>query len=158
MVLFFTLEDQVKWSDQFLDRLSNSQSTYFIYLEYHIVCPLVRFWDPPPPLPQANVSPPEPPGGGHTPAGEEVGGPNSDDWRKSGGDTLACGRAGGGSQLGRLEKMPGTLSTLWVSFERVLPVSAGRGSREGGALGNAHARCQGTEMWTRPLKIKKSFK
>jgi hypothetical protein len=51
-----------------------------------------------------------------------------------------------GSQLGRLEKKPGTLSTLWVSFERVLPVSAGRGSREGGALGNAHARCQGTEM------------
>ncbi len=49
---------------------------------------------PPPPLPQASVYPlPEPKeGGAHSPAGEGV----------------------GGSRLGRLEKKPSTLSTLWV--------------------------------------------
>jgi hypothetical protein len=31
-----------------------------LYLEYHSVCPLVRFRNPPPP------PPPEPKGGGHT--------------------------------------------------------------------------------------------
>jgi hypothetical protein len=30
--------------------------------------------------------------------------------------TLACGRGGGESQLGRLERKPGTLSTLWYSL------------------------------------------
>jgi len=39
---------------------------YVIYLEYHSVCPLVRIGGPPTP----------------SLAGEEVGGPNSDDWRK----------------------------------------------------------------------------
>ncbi len=65
--------------------------TKYIYLEYH-KCPN---WDSP--LPQATVPPPptEPKGvGTHPPAGEGV----------------------GGSQFGRLEKKPCTLSTLWVSL------------------------------------------
>jgi hypothetical protein len=55
-----------------------------VYLEYHSVCPLVRIGTPPPPLPQASVSSPEPKGeeGTHSPAGEGVGVP-TDDWRKT---------------------------------------------------------------------------
>ncbi len=45
-----------------------------IYLECHSVCPLVRIGTPPPPLPQARVSPPCTKGGG--------------------GDTLGCGSVG----------------------------------------------------------------
>jgi hypothetical protein len=41
-------------------------------------------WDPPSPRPQASVSTPEPKGEEtHSPEGKEVGGPNSDDWRKN---------------------------------------------------------------------------
>ncbi len=76
----------------------NAQSTHTVYLEYHSVCPLVRMGPslpPPPPqypLPQASVSlPPEPKRDTHSPAGEGVGGPNSDDCRKK----------------------PSTLSSLW---------------------------------------------
>jgi hypothetical protein len=29
----------------------------YIFVEYHRVCPLVRIWTPPPPLPQASVPP-----------------------------------------------------------------------------------------------------
>jgi hypothetical protein len=47
-------------------------------------------WDPPLPLLQASVSPPQPGGGGNSSAGEGV----------------------GGSKLGRLEKKPSTLSIL----------------------------------------------
>ncbi len=46
-------------------------------------------WDPPRPLPQASVSPPEP-------------------------DTLARGWGVGGSHFWRLDTKPGTLSTLWL--------------------------------------------
>jgi hypothetical protein len=50
------------------------------YLEYHSVCPLVRIGTHP--LFSKCVSlPPESKGGTHSPAGEGVGGPNSDDWR-----------------------------------------------------------------------------
>ncbi len=129
-----------------------------IYLEYHSVCPLVRFWDPPFPLPHKRVCPPSEPKREDTRLQVRRcmgGGVPTRTTGEKAEDTLACGWGGGGeSQLGRLEKKPGTLSTLWFSFERVLPVSAGGGSCEGGAPGNAHARCQGTEMWTRPFKIK----
>jgi hypothetical protein len=147
MVLLFTLVDQVKWSDQFLARLPTSQSTYCIYLEYHSICPIVRIGTPTP-SPASQCVPPRIHGGrGHTPAGEEVWGvPIRTTGEKAGGHTRLRERGRGGCQLGRLEKKPGTLSTLWLSFERVLPVSAGGGSREGGAPGNAHARCQGREM------------
>jgi hypothetical protein len=37
---------------------------------------------------------------------------------QTGGHTLACGRGGGGSQFGRLEKKPGTLSTLCISSNK----------------------------------------
>jgi hypothetical protein len=41
-------------------------------------------WDPPPALSQANVSPPpKQKEGTHSPADERVGGPNSNDWKKS---------------------------------------------------------------------------
>ncbi len=60
-----------------------SQKVY-IYLDYHSVCLLVRIGTPPP-----HPLFPEPKGGTHSPAGEGV----------------------GGSQLGRLEKNPSTLST-----------------------------------------------
>jgi hypothetical protein len=56
-------------------------------MEYHSVCPLVGIGTPPPPpLPRGSVPLP-PPGtkgeGAHSPAGEGVGCPNADDWRKS---------------------------------------------------------------------------
>ncbi len=50
------------------------QSTYIPRVHCLSPCPN---WDPPPSLPQASVSPPEPK------EGEGEGGPNSDDWRKS---------------------------------------------------------------------------
>jgi hypothetical protein len=50
----------------------------------------VRYWLPPPPLSPASVTPLDP------------------NW----GSILACGKGGVGSQFGRLEKKPGTLSTL----------------------------------------------
>jgi hypothetical protein len=52
-------------------------STKYVHicLEYHRVCPLVRIWTPLPPVPQASVS--------LSPAGEGVGGPNLDEWRKN---------------------------------------------------------------------------
>jgi hypothetical protein len=70
---------------------SQAQSIYCIYLEYHNVCPIVRIRTPPPPFPQASVPlPPEPKGGGmtHSPAGEGVGAPNSDDCSK--GSLVLC--------------------------------------------------------------------
>jgi hypothetical protein len=62
---------------------------------YHIVCPLVDIWDPPTPLPLANVPPPRNlRGGGYTLAclggGGGWGSPNSDDWRKSLALCLLC--------------------------------------------------------------------
>jgi hypothetical protein len=57
-------------------------------MKYHSVCSLVLIGTPPPPpLPQASVSPPlgTKRGKTHSSAGERVGrggGPNSDDWRK----------------------------------------------------------------------------
>ncbi len=66
---------------------------YTYYLEYHSVCPLVEIGTPPP-LSRKRVChpPPEPKGGGgtHAPAGEGMGGPNSDDWRKSLALCLVC--------------------------------------------------------------------
>ncbi len=62
----------------------DSQSTYIPRVQ-QCLSPLPN-WDPPPPLPQASVSPPNPKGEvTHSPGGEEGvgGGPNSDDWRKS---------------------------------------------------------------------------
>ncbi len=50
-----------------------------------------------------------------------------------GGDTLACGGGGGGSQFGRLEKKPSTLSTLcplWAalsSYQTLAPVTEENG-------------------------------
>jgi hypothetical protein len=61
-------------------------------LIYHSVCPIVRIGTPRPPLPQGSVSPsPEPKGGIHSLAGEEVGGgdPNSDDRQKKKPSTLS---------------------------------------------------------------------
>ncbi len=58
-----------------------------LYLEYHR-----PNWVRPPPLPQESVSPPEPKGGKHSPAGE-----------------------GGRTQFRRLERKPGPLSTLWLN-------------------------------------------
>ncbi len=47
-------------------------------------------WDPPSPLPQASVSPPEPKRCTHSPAVVEVVGSNSDEWRKSLALRLLC--------------------------------------------------------------------
>ncbi len=70
------------------------QITYIIYLEYHSVRPFVRIGNPQP-LPRKRVCPsPGTKGGGHT--GLQVRG------------------LGGGSQFGRLEQKPSTLSTLWA--------------------------------------------
>ncbi len=61
-----------------------TDTKYIMYLEYHSFCPLVQIGNHPPPLPQASVSPPPgTKGGTHSPAGEGVGGPNSDDWKKA---------------------------------------------------------------------------
>jgi hypothetical protein len=60
--------------------------------------------DPPPhapPLPQASVFPPPP-------------------FNQRGRNTLACGRGDGGSQFGRLEKTPSTLSTLCFAGHKTL--------------------------------------
>ncbi len=66
-----------------------------IYLEYHSVCPLVRFGTPPPSLSRKRVcSAPRTKGGTHSLTGEGVGGPNSDDWRKSQAFCLLCGFEG----------------------------------------------------------------
>jgi hypothetical protein len=65
-------------------------------------CPSLRpNWLPPPPLPQASVSPLEPKGGQHLLVGEGAGGAHSDDWRESlalYGVCILCGR---GSKEGR---------------------------------------------------------
>ncbi len=55
-------------------------------------------WVRPPSLPQASVSSPG---------------------AKGGGGTLACGWWGGRTQFERLERKPGTLSTLWVGTKNV---------------------------------------
>ncbi len=61
----------------------NVNHKVYIYLEYHSVCPLVGIGNPPPPphLPLVSLSPPPPgaKGGTHSPVGEGVGDPNSDD-------------------------------------------------------------------------------
>jgi hypothetical protein len=59
----------------------NVTGTKYIYLEYHGLCPIVGIGILPPPLSPANVPlPPEPKGGwAHSPAGEGLGSPNSDD-------------------------------------------------------------------------------
>jgi hypothetical protein len=61
------------------------QSTVHIYeyLEYHSVCPFVRIGTPSTPSPASESA--RPPGtkwGTYSAAGEGLGGPNSDDWRK----------------------------------------------------------------------------
>ncbi len=79
---------KIKITDIFLRRKSIFVNFYtvvhkvHIYLEYHSVCSLVRTWTP---LSRKRVcpSPREGRGGIHSPAGKGVGGPNSDDWRKS---------------------------------------------------------------------------
>ncbi len=71
-----------------------------IYLECHIVCPLVRIGTPIP-SPASECVPPGTKGGTHSSAGEGVGGPNSDDWRTSlalcilGGEVSFCCIASG---------------------------------------------------------------
>ncbi len=100
------------WLEQFSEATSWRHATFlfrsviffvkptkflYVYLEYHSVCPLVRIGTPPPPLPQASVYPPEPKVRAYSPAGEGV----------------------GGSQFGRLEKKPSTLSTLWLNPTQV---------------------------------------
>ncbi len=84
----------------------------YLYLEYHSVCPSSEFG--PLPLPQTNVSP-------H---------PRN----RRGAETLACGwGAGVGSQFGRLEKKPSTLSTLYYA------------ERAGGDdFSNSQVCCQGS--------------
>ena len=59
--------------------------TVRIYKEHHSVCPLVGIGTLPTPLsPASEPLPPEPGGGGaHSPAGEGLGSPKSDDWRKA---------------------------------------------------------------------------
>jgi len=52
-----------------------------IYLEYHSISALVRIGTPTPSPASECVPPPRV--GTHSSAGECVGGPNSDDWRKS---------------------------------------------------------------------------
>jgi hypothetical protein len=52
-----------------------------IYLEYHSVCSLVRIGTTPTPSPAGECAPHRNQKGGDTLG--EVGGPNSDDWRKS---------------------------------------------------------------------------
>ncbi len=63
-------------------------------------------WVRPPPLPQASVPPPEP---------------------KGGGATHAFGWGGGRAQFGRLERKPGTLSTLCLQpFQLKNAAASGR--------------------------------
>jgi hypothetical protein len=76
-----------------------AQSTY-INREVQCLSPRLN-WDPPTPSPPASVFSP-PPG------------------TKGGGDTLACGWGGGGSQFGRLERKPSTLSTLWCTRKKII--------------------------------------
>ncbi len=54
-----------------------------LYLEYHSVCPFVRIGSAHPPPASECVPPFNLRGGQHSPAGEGMGGPNSDDWRES---------------------------------------------------------------------------
>jgi hypothetical protein len=61
--------------------------------EYKAFYPVVRIWSPHTPLPRESVAPPPsfgPQGRAHALAGEEVGGPYSDDWRKSLALCLPC--------------------------------------------------------------------
>ncbi len=84
----------------FICRLNVDPQSTGIYLEYHSVCPLFRIGTPPPPLPQASVPPPpptEPKGAG------------------SQGTHSLASEGAGESHFGRLEKKPGTLSTLWLN-------------------------------------------
>jgi hypothetical protein len=67
-----------------------------IYLEYHSVCTLLGIGHPQPPLPQASVLTPGTKQGGHT----------------------RLRVRGLGSQFGRLEKKPSTLSTLCISVKK----------------------------------------
>jgi hypothetical protein len=72
-----------------------TQSTYIQYTEYHSVSTLVGIGTLPtnPSLAMQRVchSPPRTGGGGHhSPAGEGLGNPNSDDWRKSLALCLLC--------------------------------------------------------------------
>ncbi len=71
----------------------------FIYLEYHSVCPLVRIGIFQPPLPKASVSPTPKP-------------------KRGGTHSIVCGTGGAGSQFGRLEKEPSTLSALCPGVKR----------------------------------------
>ncbi len=55
-----------------------------MYLENQSVCPLIQIGTPPPTKSECVPTPREPKEGicTHSPAGEGVGGPISDDWRK----------------------------------------------------------------------------
>ncbi len=64
--------------------------------KYHGACPLVRAGTPHPPLPLASVSPPS--------------------GTKGGEQNRLRGEGVVGSQFGRPEKKPSTLSTLWCDF------------------------------------------
>jgi hypothetical protein len=77
------------------------ENKVLLFTEYHSVCPLVGIGTLPPPLSPASVPlPPEPKGGGGTlPAGEGLGSPNSDNWRKSLALCLLCYMGGSGSSL-----------------------------------------------------------
>jgi hypothetical protein len=88
-------------------------TTYSYILEYHSVCPLVRIGTPPPPLPQASVSPRNQREGHTPPAGEGVGVPI----RTTG------------------ENACSTLSTLWLQNRRC-PVVAQQYRRRNFPYGN----------------------
>ncbi len=70
---------------------------YSVYLEYHSICPLVGIGTAPPSLASKYcMYPPPPPTqrGARSPAGEGVGSPNLDDWRKNLALCLLCGYKG----------------------------------------------------------------
>ena len=78
-------------------------------------CPSLRpNWLPPPPLPQASVSPPGTKGGGgqHLLVGEGAGGAHSDDWRESLALYGVCILCGTGSREGRGRGMS-SLFPVW---------------------------------------------
>ncbi len=62
------------------------------YTEYHSVCPLVRFGSVHHLSSKLVCTTPGTKGGQRSPAGEGVGGPNSDDWRESLALCLRCRR------------------------------------------------------------------